>query len=61
MAVLVTGFGPFGEVKNNPSWLVAQSLAGSSVGAGMRIVPALLPVDYGMVKAKANNLTEGDN
>lgn len=44
--ILVTGFGPFLEVKENPSWQAIEDLEGATV-AGCRIAVARLDVTYG--------------
>jgi pyroglutamyl-peptidase len=44
--VLLTGFGPFGKVANNPSWSVARGLDGQVV-AGGTVHSLSLPVLYG--------------
>jgi pyroglutamyl-peptidase len=43
MTVLVTGFGPFGEVSRNPSELIAAELDDTQV-AGEKVVGRVLPV-----------------
>jgi len=43
---LLTGFGPFGEVADNPSQRLAEQLDGERIG-GLRIVSRILPVVFG--------------
>ena len=43
---LVTGFEPFGIHEENPSRLIARALDGHTVGDGVQIVSAELPVEY---------------
>jgi pyroglutamyl-peptidase len=50
-AILLTGFEPFGGESINPSWLLAQSLAGQAV-AGHAIHAVLLPTVFGESAAK---------
>ncbi|AEJ42078.1 pyroglutamyl-peptidase I [Alicyclobacillus acidocaldarius] len=46
-AILVTGFEPFQGEALNPSWEVARSLAGETVGVHYRVIARRLPTVYG--------------
>ncbi|WP_062309203.1 pyroglutamyl-peptidase I [Alicyclobacillus sendaiensis] len=46
-AILITGFEPFQGEALNPSWEVARSLAGETVGVHYRIIARRLPTVYG--------------
>jgi len=48
--VLLTGFGPFGDVTENPSGALAQQLA-AHPPEGLRVTAALLPVTFAGVPA----------
>jgi len=52
-SLLVTGFEPFGGESLNPSWLVAQALAGASI-AGAQVHAALLPCVFGQARSALN-------
>lgn len=54
--VLVTGFGPFGVHKENPSWLAVQELKRLGLGDDINLVVEHLPVEYEMVKLKVPSL-----
>ncbi len=43
--VLVFGFGPFGEVTDNPAARLAQAVDGADAGA-LRVIGRVLPVSY---------------
>ena len=43
--LLLTGFGPFGDVATNPAWLTAEALDGERIG-DLRVVAARLDVTY---------------
>lgn len=49
--ILVTGFGPFGGEKHNPSEAVARGLDGRVI-AGRRVVGAVLPCEFGASRAE---------
>ena len=46
-AILVTGFEPFQGEALNPSWEVARTLAGETVGVHYRVIARRLPTVYG--------------
>ncbi|SIS84219.1 pyroglutamyl-peptidase I [Alicyclobacillus vulcanalis] len=46
-AILVTGFEPFQGEALNPSWEVARSLAGETLGVHYKIIARRLPTVYG--------------
>jgi pyroglutamyl-peptidase len=43
MAILLTGFGPFGQTRRNPSEQIVAALAGTTIG-GHEVVGSVLPV-----------------
>ena len=45
--LVLTGFGPFGNVTENPSWLIAKSFQGKEIN-GLQVHTCELPVTYGM-------------
>lgn len=47
--VLLFGFEPFLQFKENPSWKIVKALDGKTVG-GRKITGRILPVDYGMIE-----------
>lgn len=53
--VLLTGFGPFGEVTTNPSAEVVQSLAGGMI-ADHPVVGEVLPVEFDAAGAQLQTL-----
>lgn len=58
--LLVTGFGPFLEVQDNPSGRLAEAVDGVRLGRpgepGLRVVGAVLPVDYDEAPARTVSL-----
>ena len=56
--VLMFGFEPFLQFKENPSEKIVRSLNGTSVG-GRKIIGRILPVDYGTIEKRI--LTEIDS
>jgi pyroglutamyl-peptidase len=48
--ILVTGFEPFGGEEVNPSWRIAEALAGEVIG-GHAIEVACLPCEFGAARA----------
>lgn len=50
MRILVTGFAPFGEDEENPSWEAARALDGSDC-EGARLLAVRLPVSWGRAAA----------
>lgn len=50
MRVLLTGFEPFGGARANPSWEVAQHLAGTGRVPGVEVVAERMPVSFARVR-----------
>ena len=55
--LLLTGFGPFGKIDQNPSQIIAERLDGRTVG-GWTIVGRTLPVAFGKDTARLATLIE---
>jgi pyrrolidone-carboxylate peptidase len=54
--VIVTGFGPFGEVHLNASGIVAERLDGVRLGGGLPVRGVVLPTAYGEARARMAEL-----
>ena len=53
--LVVTGFGPFGDVADNPSGRLAAGLAGAVI-AGHRVIAEVLPTTFGGARAAVQRL-----
>ena len=56
---LLTGFGPFQDVQENPSGLVAQAV-GEDSPPGLEVKASILPVSYQEVMPKLRELIESE-
>ncbi len=56
---LLTGFGPFLDVEENPSGMLAEAI-GKDAPPGLDIKAAVLPVSYREVGPKLRELLDGD-
>lgn len=55
MKILVTGFGPFGQVRDNPSAAIARAVDGARLG-DHEILATVLPVSYARAPAETVSL-----
>jgi hypothetical protein len=54
--VLITGFGPFGDVETNPSWEAVSKLWDSELESNIKLITRELPVSYEIVQKEVDKL-----
>ncbi|XP_063713384.1 pyroglutamyl-peptidase 1-like [Symsagittifera roscoffensis] len=60
MSILVTGFGPFGDMKENPSWVAVRQLSGASIN-GFKIDTHMFQVSYDEVDSFVDSISHNDD